>query len=310
MLIAMAVLPVLAAEAYFVWSYGEPARGAITPVLALITGASRLLIGLAWPAVAILAASGTGRRTGPAVEGDRSTSWPLILAALYTFSIYVKGFLSVLDSAVLLAIIAVSIWAVWTGRRRPGARPTEWVLASRSGASFATRLVALTQLGYISLGLGGLPLLLMLRGLLTGEGLTEGVALELGEHERVELLLLSAQALLAGTLMSDRSAPLRGAVVLLSLFMLQLALDLMLAGGPSDSLLTVVAAVYIVAAIVAYRGSRQLSLTVGTDAVGVSPPIGLASTSRLPSAVIEPEPLVVESAGGYLYHRRRRPAPY
>lgn len=99
----VAVLPEYAVDIYFAWSAGKDPTY-IAYATANMTGANRLLIGLGWASVVATFWLKTRHRQ---VVLDRSRSIELlhlVLATTYSFMIPLKGTLSALDSAVLLAI--------------------------------------------------------------------------------------------------------------------------------------------------------------------------------------------------------------
>ncbi len=107
----IAVLPEYAVDLFFAWTAPDVPENAYFAT-ANMTGANRLLVGTAWPAVVFLYWLRT-RRTTLAVYGD--TSLPLVLlgaATLYSFSIPIRGHLSLLDSAVLISIFAGYLYMV------------------------------------------------------------------------------------------------------------------------------------------------------------------------------------------------------
>ena len=137
LLVLAAVLPEFAVEVIFAWSGGaeeELARGPL--VLATVTGANRLLIGLAWPLVAVihLMRSGGGRL---ALNLDqRSYLWLLLVAALYALTIYLKAFLSLFDTLLLALLFGAFLWRI--------ARPqTADETAERGGGTSSRRRRAL-----------------------------------------------------------------------------------------------------------------------------------------------------------------------
>jgi cation:H+ antiporter len=102
----IAVLPEYAVDIFFAWTAPANPENAQFAT-ANMTGANRLLVGTAWPAVVLLFWLRT-RQTTLKVRGD--TSFPLVLlgiATLYSFSIPIKGHISLIDSAVLISIFAV-----------------------------------------------------------------------------------------------------------------------------------------------------------------------------------------------------------
>lgn len=99
----VAVLPEYAVDIYFAWSAGKDPTY-ISYATANMTGANRLLIGLGWAAVVATFWLKTRHRQ---VVLDRSHSIELLhlaLATAYSFIIPLKGTLSALDAAVLIAI--------------------------------------------------------------------------------------------------------------------------------------------------------------------------------------------------------------
>lgn len=99
----IAVLPEYAVDIYFAWSAGKDPTY-IAYATANMTGANRLLIGVGWASVVATFWFKTRHRQ---VVLDRSRSIELLhlaLATTYSFIIPLKGTLSVLDSAILLAI--------------------------------------------------------------------------------------------------------------------------------------------------------------------------------------------------------------
>jgi len=99
----VAVLPEYAVDIYFAWSAGKDPTY-IAYATANMTGANRLLIGLGWASVVVTFWLKTRQRQ---VILDRSRSielFHLSLATAYRFVIPLKGTLSAVDSAILVAI--------------------------------------------------------------------------------------------------------------------------------------------------------------------------------------------------------------
>jgi cation:H+ antiporter len=99
----VAVLPEYAVDMYFAWQAGKDPTYT-QYATANMTGANRLLIGFGWAAVVICYWLKTRKR---AVELEPSHSMEvsyLTVATVYSFLIPLKGTLSLLDTAVLLAI--------------------------------------------------------------------------------------------------------------------------------------------------------------------------------------------------------------
>lgn len=99
----IAVLPEYAVDIYFAWTAGQdPAY--ISYATANMTGANRLLIGVGWPAVLFAYWVGTRRRQVLLEPAQGVEIAVLLVATLYSFLIPLKGTLSLLDTAVLLAL--------------------------------------------------------------------------------------------------------------------------------------------------------------------------------------------------------------
>lgn len=109
----IAVLPEYAVDLYFAWRAGEDPIYAHYAV-ANMTGGNRLLIGIGWPVVLLLFWL-KGR--------DRELVLPrhvslevavLAVATIYSFSIPLKGDISLVDSVVLLTLFVFYLW--WASR--------------------------------------------------------------------------------------------------------------------------------------------------------------------------------------------------
>ncbi|MCH8025682.1 MAG: sodium:calcium antiporter [Chloroflexi bacterium] len=113
----IAVLPEYAVDVYFAWTGGseiglDPSlrppgeTPAVELALANMTGANRLLIGLAWPVVFLLFWLKT-RKKNLAVGSSNSVGLIFLgIATIYSFSIPLRGGLSLIDSAVLISLFA------------------------------------------------------------------------------------------------------------------------------------------------------------------------------------------------------------
>ena len=111
----IAVLPEYAVDVYFAWTGGseiglDPSlrppgeTPAVELALANMTGANRLLIGLAWPVVFLLFWLKT-RKKNLAVGSPNSVALIFLGAAtIYSFSIPLRGGLSLIDSAVMISL--------------------------------------------------------------------------------------------------------------------------------------------------------------------------------------------------------------
>lgn len=170
LLALIAILPEYVVDATFAWLAAEdPAYAGFA--VANMTGANRLLIGLAWPMVIIIVWLRTRLRSVTLGPQNGLELVALLAATGYAFLLPFKGNLSLVDFVVLAAIFIVYIWRLTrlpaeephligpaqtigklpTGRRRA----VTAVLAVTAAAmvllvakSFATALVATgTQLG-------------------------------------------------------------------------------------------------------------------------------------------------------------------
>ncbi|MFN3974000.1 MAG: sodium:calcium antiporter [Dehalococcoidia bacterium] len=113
----IAVLPEYAVDLYFAWQAGQEAAAGIPPermqyvhyATANMTGANRLLVGLAWPLVGLL----WWLRTRGHVRLERGVSLELLamlLATLFAFTIPIKGSIAWWDGLVLVGLFALYIY--------------------------------------------------------------------------------------------------------------------------------------------------------------------------------------------------------
>jgi cation:H+ antiporter len=111
----IAVLPEYSVDMYFTWQAGaQPGAGYEHYTIANMTGANRLLIGVAWGA--IVAVYWFRFRRPVRIEKDRRTELLFLGAAtLYAFVIPLKGTLEWVDGAVLLALYG---WYIYVAARR------------------------------------------------------------------------------------------------------------------------------------------------------------------------------------------------
>ncbi|MFT4041129.1 MAG: hypothetical protein QM692_23310 [Thermomicrobiales bacterium] len=109
LLALIAILPEYVVDASFAWLAAEdPAYAGYA--VANMTGANRLLIGLAWPMV-ILIVWLRARQTSVTLEASHGLELVALLAAtLYAFTIPIKGYISLVDCVVLGAIFVVYMW--------------------------------------------------------------------------------------------------------------------------------------------------------------------------------------------------------
>src|SRR5512140_3207964 len=107
----VAVLPEYAVDLYFAWqAAADPHYTAYAT--ANMTGANRLLIGIAWPLIVLLYWLRT-RHTELRLPAPRAVELVfLTLATIYSFIIPLKGTLSLLDTAVLVGIFVAYMWRI------------------------------------------------------------------------------------------------------------------------------------------------------------------------------------------------------
>lgn len=109
LLALIAILPEYVVDASFAWLAAEdPAYAGYA--VANMTGANRLLIGLAWPMVMVILWFRTRERTITLGPGHGLELIALLAATLYAFTIPFRGGISLVDCAVLGTIFAVYVW--------------------------------------------------------------------------------------------------------------------------------------------------------------------------------------------------------
>ena len=111
--VAAATIPPLLAEVHFAWqAAGASATGTDGLTIAAMTGAGRMLPGLAWPMLLLVSwARGVDWKPESA-RGVGPGLWFTLLGAMYAFTVYLKGFLSVLDGLLLLVLFAAYLWSI------------------------------------------------------------------------------------------------------------------------------------------------------------------------------------------------------
>jgi cation:H+ antiporter len=112
----MAVLPEYSVDMYFTWQAGQfPDSNYASYAAANMTGANRLVIGVAWPLIVLI----KWWRTGQAIRlgTERRTEIVLLaVATLYSFVIPIKGTLAWYDMVVFLGIYG---WYLALSSKRP-----------------------------------------------------------------------------------------------------------------------------------------------------------------------------------------------
>lgn len=119
LLALIAILPEYVVDATFAWLAAEDSAYAGYAV-ANMTGANRLLIGIAWPLVVALAFLRFRRRCIELEEGHGVELVVLLAATAYALVPAFKGSLSLVDMAILLSIFAFYAWRI---ARLPAEQP-------------------------------------------------------------------------------------------------------------------------------------------------------------------------------------------
>lgn len=113
----VAVLPEYAVDLYFAWAAAKrPEYGDF--VMANMTGANRLLVGVGWPLVVVLVAWRFRRRSVALEVEDATGIAVLAIASVYAFALPLKGSLSLADAGVLIGLFAVYLWRAGRGAVR------------------------------------------------------------------------------------------------------------------------------------------------------------------------------------------------
>ena len=102
----LAVLPEYAVDAYFAWMAGKVGGDYIHYATANMTGANRLLIGIGWSGVMLMAMFKMKKKE---IELDKALNLEiffLLVASVYAFTLPFKGDISLFDSMVFVAIYA------------------------------------------------------------------------------------------------------------------------------------------------------------------------------------------------------------
>ena len=107
------VLPEYAVDIYYAWRAGQaPESNYVHYAAANMTGANRLLVGLAWPLLVLLHWWKTRNRAIPLAPVNSVEIVFLLLPSLYAFTILLKDSISFIDAIVLIAIFAAYLWRV------------------------------------------------------------------------------------------------------------------------------------------------------------------------------------------------------
>lgn len=107
------VLPEYAVDMYYAFQAGKaPDSNYVHYAAANMTGANRLLVGLAWPLMAVLHWWRTRQRSIALATVNMVEIGFLLLASMYAFVIVLKNRISLLDTIVLVAMFGAYLWQV------------------------------------------------------------------------------------------------------------------------------------------------------------------------------------------------------
>lgn len=130
----IAVLPEYAVDLFFAWTAPDNPEHAHLAV-ANMTGANRLLVGLAWPTIFLIFWLRTRSRE---MTVERSNSLGIVFlgaATAYSFSIPIRGHLSLIDTAVMFSIFGAYLYLT---SRMPSREVEEFVGPSAAIAALPT----------------------------------------------------------------------------------------------------------------------------------------------------------------------------
>ncbi len=118
------ILPEYAVDIYYSFQAGlHPGSDYVQFAAANMTGANRLLIGTAWPLIALLFWMRSGRRAIALRPDNAVEILFLALPSIYAFAIVLKGQIDVVDLVVLLGLFVAYLWRV--SKLPKGGRSTE-----------------------------------------------------------------------------------------------------------------------------------------------------------------------------------------
>ncbi|MES2319145.1 MAG: sodium:proton exchanger [Pseudomonadota bacterium] len=107
----VAVLPEYAVDMYYAYQAGKaPESNYVHYAAANMTGANRLLVGVAWPLMALLHWARTRQRMIPLAQVNMVEIGFLLLASLYAFVIVLKDRIQLWDTVVLIGIYGAYLW--------------------------------------------------------------------------------------------------------------------------------------------------------------------------------------------------------
>lgn len=115
LLALVAVLPEYVVDGSYAWLAGKEPRYA-DYALANMTGANRLLVGVGWPLL-LLVAGLAHRTTTVSLEPEHRVKIVfLAVASLYAFAVPLRGGLGWIDAVVLVAVFVAYVWRISGGR--------------------------------------------------------------------------------------------------------------------------------------------------------------------------------------------------
>ncbi len=105
------VLPEYAVDFYYAYSAGaNPGSNYVHYAAANMTGANRLLVGIAWPLLVLLHWRKTGERAISLSSANRVEILFLLVPSLYAFSVLSKDAISIVDTVLLIALFGLYMW--------------------------------------------------------------------------------------------------------------------------------------------------------------------------------------------------------
>ena len=105
------VLPEYAVDFYYAYSAGaNPGSNYVHYAAANMTGANRLLVGIAWPLLALLHWRRTRERAITLLPANRTEILFLLLPSLYAFTVLLRDAITILDAIVLIALFGLYMW--------------------------------------------------------------------------------------------------------------------------------------------------------------------------------------------------------
>lgn len=105
------VLPEYAVDFYYAYSAGaNPGSNYVHYAAANMTGANRLLVGLAWPLLVLLHWYRTRERAIQLLPANRTEILSLLIPSIYAFWIVAKGRITPIDTVVLIAMFGLYMW--------------------------------------------------------------------------------------------------------------------------------------------------------------------------------------------------------